>query len=78
MRMGKKSTVVIPKPKPKAPPPMEEFLCPKPMVACPVVEPGAPPPTLSTLADWFKVGFECMDTLREISSCGGCVSTGKG
>lgn len=64
------------------------FLCPGGSVACPI-----PPPNLSditprtvetldsslnSLADWFKVGFECVELDSELNSCGGCLALGAG
>ncbi|KAK8865822.1 hypothetical protein IAR55_000970 [Kwoniella newhampshirensis] len=64
------------------------FLCPGGSVACPI-----PPPTLelitpesaaslqgslNSLADWFKVGFECVELDTELNSCGGCLALGVG
>jgi hypothetical protein len=70
------------------------FLCPGGSVACPapvtvksgsakgVVERVLSPDELSrqlnSLADWFKVGFECMEFDNELNSCGGCVTLGSG
>lgn len=62
------------------------FLCPGGSVACPVYT-GEEITTesvekldgsLSTLADWFKVGFECMELDSELNSCGGCLALGAG
>lgn len=70
------------------------FLCPGGSVACPatvtvksgsakgVVERVLSPDELSrqlnSLADWFKVGFECIEFENELNSCGGCVTLGSG
>jgi hypothetical protein len=70
------------------------FLCPGGSVACPahvavksgsakgVVERMMTPDELSrqlnSLADWFKIGFECMELDNELNSCGGCVTLGSG
>jgi hypothetical protein len=70
------------------------FLCPGGSVACPapvsvksgsdkgVVERMMTPEELSrqlnSLADWFKIGFECMEFENELNSCGGCVTLGLG
>lgn len=59
------------------------FLCPNRVAACPAPAPGKPTAQvkrqeLKLLADWFKVGFECVDTRTEMGSCGGCVSLGEG
>lgn len=59
------------------------FLCPDKAIACPVTKPGelrasVKESQLVTLKDWFKAGFECLDTKEELSSCGGCSSLGKG
>lgn len=70
------------------------FLCPGGSVACPAhvaVKAGSPkgvvermmtPDELSrqlnSLADWFKIGFECMELENELNSCGGCVTLGNG
>jgi hypothetical protein len=53
------------------------FLCPDQTLACPV-KAGLKESELSTLADWFKIGFECLDTKTERKSCGGCASLGSG
>ncbi|KAG8991754.1 hypothetical protein FRB95_009903 [Tulasnella sp. JGI-2019a] len=60
------------------PSPMEEFLCPKPTMACPTVEKGSLAPRLSSLMDWFNVGFECVEAMEDISNCGGCTNLGSG
>lgn len=59
------------------------FLCPNKVAACPVPAPGSSlaavkKTDLKQLADWFKAGFECIDTRTEMGSCGGCVSLGEG
>jgi len=62
------------------------FLCPGGSVACPVytgedVTPdsvSALEGSLSSLADWFKIGFECMELDSELNSCGGCLALGAG
>jgi hypothetical protein len=59
------------------------FLCPDKAVACPLTKPGealaaVKEGELVTLKDWFKAGFECLDTKEELGSCGGCSSLGKG
>ena len=62
------------------------FLCPGGSVACPVytgeeVTPAsisALESSLDSLADWFKVGFECMELETELNSCGGCLALGAG
>lgn len=33
---------------------------------------------LSSLADWFRVGFECIELDIEPNSCGGCLALGSG
>lgn len=59
------------------------FLCNDKAVACPVPKAGelraaVKEAELTTLKDWFKVGFECLDVKEDASSCGGCTSLGKG
>jgi hypothetical protein len=61
------------------------FLCPGGAVACPVVDDdmtsaaitllGA---SLNSVADWFRVGFECVELDTELDQCGGCTALGKG
>ena len=53
------------------------FLCPDQTVACPV-KAGMKEDQLANLADWFKIGFECLDVKSERRSCGGCASLGAG
>lgn len=60
-----------------------QFLCPNKADACPVVAPGetlaaVKKAELKVLADWFKAGFDCIDTQTELVSCGGCTSLGLG
>ncbi|WVO13161.1 hypothetical protein L204_100773 [Cryptococcus depauperatus] len=61
------------------------FLCPGGLVACPI--PGdevteqsaaALAQSLNSLADWFKIGFECIELDAELNSCGGCLALGSG
>ncbi|WVQ85323.1 hypothetical protein IAT38_007488 [Cryptococcus sp. DSM 104549] len=61
------------------------FLCPGGSVACPI--PGDDvtaqsaqtlDESLNSLADWFKVGFECVELDTELNSCGGCLALGSG
>jgi hypothetical protein len=33
---------------------------------------------LNSLADWFKIGFECIELDTELNSCGGCLALGQG
>jgi len=64
------------------------FLCPGGSVACPIpshsldqVTPAsaaALDSSLNSLADWFKVGFECIEMETELNSCGGCLALGAG
>lgn len=61
------------------------FLCPGGSVACPIpgdeVSPSsveALEKSLNSLADWFKVGFECVELETELNSCGGCLALGSG
>ena len=62
------------------------FLCPGGSVACPVYNGDDVTPesvdalekSLSSLADWFKMGFECVELETELNSCGGCLAMGKG
>lgn len=60
-----------------------QFLCPSKVDACPIAAPGetlaaVKRAELKVLADWFKAGFECIDTQTELVSCGGCMSLGQG
>lgn len=34
--------------------------------------------SLTSLADWFRVGFECIELEIEPNSCGGCLALGAG
>ncbi|WVQ97100.1 hypothetical protein IAU59_004210 [Kwoniella sp. CBS 9459] len=64
------------------------FLCPGGSVACPITPPSLEQITpesaaklessLKSLADWFKVGFECVELDTELNSCGGCLALGAG
>jgi len=64
------------------------FLCPGGSVACPIPPPSLEDITpasaaaldgsLNSLADWFKVGFECIELESELNSCGGCLALGSG
>ena len=61
------------------------FLCPGGAVACPIHLDDVTPASISTLqsglnslADWFKVGFECIELATELNSCGGCLAFGAG
>jgi hypothetical protein len=64
------------------------FLCPGGSVACPVppasideITPesaAALGGSLNSLADWFKIGFECIELATELNSCGGCLALGQG
>lgn len=64
------------------------FLCPGGSVACPIPPhslEGVTPQSaatlgdgLNSLADWFKVGFECIELDTELNSCGGCLALGAG
>lgn len=63
------------------------FLCPGGSVACPIpshldqITPdsvAALDGSLNSLADWFKVGFECIELETELNSCGGCLALGAG
>ncbi|KAL7413972.1 hypothetical protein BDY24DRAFT_324301, partial [Mrakia frigida] len=53
------------------------FLCPGQSLACPV-KTGVKEEELATLADWFKIGFECLEVKKEQKSCGGCATLGAG
>ena len=33
---------------------------------------------MNTLADWFRIGFECIDFDNDVKNCGGCASFGLG
>lgn len=61
------------------------FLCPGGSVACPIPGDEVTPSSvealeqsLNSLADWFKVGFECVELDTELNSCGGCLALGSG
>lgn len=56
------------------------FLCPGGSVACPVndADPTVLKTQLNSVADWFRVGFECVDLQTELEQCGGCRALGKG
>jgi hypothetical protein len=63
------------------------FLCPESAIACPVVPMdgeitaesiAALDAGLNTLADWFTVGFECVELASELNQCGGCLALGAG
>ena len=64
------------------------FLCPGGSVACPILSTSIDSVTnetaakldgsLNSLADWFKVGFECVELESELNSCGGCLALGQG
>lgn len=61
------------------------FLCPGGAVACPVsVDEITEESTLvlqsglNSLADWFRVGFECIELDTELNQCGGCLALGTG
>ena len=62
------------------------FLCPGKSVACPVYagenvtaeSVSALEDNLSSLDNWFEVGFECMELDSELNSCGGCLALGAG
>jgi hypothetical protein len=84
-RMGQRRSKVKEMPKKKD---YSQFLCPGGSVACPI-----PPSSLSditpasietltesltSLGDWFKVGFECIEMETELNSCGGCLALGSG
>ncbi|KAL7425067.1 Protein cpl1 [Cryptotrichosporon argae] len=84
-RMGQRRAK---KPEPVKKKDYSSFLCPGGSVACPVppadladVTPAsvaALETSLSSLADWFRVGFECIELETELNSCGGCLALGKG
>lgn len=63
------------------------FLCPESAIACPVVPLDGEITAesistldagLNTLADWFTVGFECVELASELNQCGGCLALGAG
>ncbi|WWC66552.1 uncharacterized protein I206_100455 [Kwoniella pini CBS 10737] len=60
------------------------FLCPGGSIACPISEEVTSESinklenSLNSLADWFKVGFECVELDTELNSCGGCLALGSG
>ncbi|GJE89558.1 hypothetical protein PsYK624_056610 [Phanerochaete sordida] len=45
-----------------------KHLCPMSMRACPIDAASAP----TTLTEWIRDGFECVDTTEDLTSCGGC------
>lgn len=84
-RMGQRRSK---KPEPMKQKDYSSFLCPGGSVACPVppasLEEITPESTaalgssLNSLADWFKIGFECIELATELNSCGGCLALGAG
>ena len=82
-RMGKRKAK---KTEPMAKKDYSSFLCPGGSVACPVYAGEVVTSesvtklegSLESLADWFKVGFECMELDTELNSCGGCLALGGG
>jgi hypothetical protein len=84
-RMGQRRSK---KPEPLKQKDYSSFLCPGGSVACPVppasIEEITPESTaalsssLNSLADWFKIGFECIELATELNSCGGCLALGAG
>lgn len=84
-RMGQRRSK---KPEPLKQKDYSSFLCPGGSVACPVppasLDDITPESTallstsLNSLADWFKVGFECIELATELNSCGGCLALGAG
>lgn len=84
-RMGQRRSK---KPEPLKQKDYSSFLCPGGSVACPVPPASADEITpesaaalggsLNSLADWFKVGFECIELATELNSCGGCLALGAG
>ncbi len=58
------------------------FLCPGGSIACPI--PGAASDAkaleiqLNSLADWFRIGFECSEVDSDVENCGACTSLGQG
>lgn len=69
------------------------FLCPAGSVSCPAISDGMRAldgrelrqlnakemnAQLNSLADWFKIGFECVQVESEMSNCGGCAQLGNG
>ncbi|CDZ97270.1 hypothetical protein [Phaffia rhodozyma] len=79
-RMGKRS----PKQKPMQAKNQNfsQFLCSaESPLACPNLAAGEKTVSdtkLKTLANWFSVGFECIEPKTELKSCGGCVTMGTG
>lgn len=84
-RMGQRRSK---KPEPLKQKDYSSFLCPGGSVACPVppasledITPdsaAALSTSLNSLADWFKIGFECIELATELNSCGGCLALGAG
>ncbi len=65
------------------------FLCPGGSIACPIPPANADATIsaaqiktlesqLSSLADWFRIGFECSEVDSDVENCGACVSLGQG
>lgn len=58
------------------------FLCPGGSIACPI--PGSAGDAkalenqLNSLADWFRIGFECSEVESDVENCGACTSLGQG
>jgi hypothetical protein len=64
------------------------FLCPGGAIACPIppasIADDGPAAAkalegqLNSLADWFRIGFECSEVDSDVENCGACVSLGHG
>lgn len=80
-RMGRrKKKDTIPKEKKD----YSSFLCPGGSIACPIpgaaggADPKALDEQLNSLADWFRIGFECSEVDSDVENCGACTSLGGG
>ncbi|EKM61526.1 uncharacterized protein PHACADRAFT_248197 [Phanerochaete carnosa HHB-10118-sp] len=49
---------------------ISQQLCPTPMRVCSIDAQSSP----TTLTEWIRDGFECVDTFEDLTSCGGCGS----
>ncbi|KAI0686639.1 hypothetical protein BC835DRAFT_1287841 [Cytidiella melzeri] len=47
---------------------VSQYLCPRPMLACPISPESHP----LTIEQWIHDGFECVDDHEDLTSCGGC------
>lgn len=49
-------------------------LCPVELLPCPIGQLGSLATLPSSLAEWNAKGFECVDMMADLHSCGGCAS----